>query len=157
MSRQLHCCPHCGTMLTKARSAPMHRRFFALVAAAFSQWPERATFRPDDAEHLRSWLLCKVNYRQSREIEVAYSEGNPELTRETAIAIEAALKEAGAHAFIRPHPDGGSVAVYRAKSLAWDKCDQKEFGPVAEAVEAIIEAELGVTADTLLKETERAA
>lgn len=157
MTRVVHSCPHCGSMLTKARSSPMHRRFFALIAAAFSHWPEHAEFQPEDAEHLRAWLLCKANWRESREVPVAYSEGNPALAKLTALAIEAALKEAGSHAFIRPHPSGGSVVVYRAKSLAWDKCDQKAFGPVAEAVEAIIEAELGVSADTLLKETERAA
>lgn len=157
MSRAMHCCPECGAILTKGRSAPMHRRFFALIEAAFTHWPESASFRPDDAEHLRKYLLCKAGYRQSKEIEVAYSEGNPTITRETALAIEAALKEAGSHAFIRPHPDGGSVAVYRARSIAWDKLDQKAFGPIAEAVETIIEAELGCDADTLLKETERAA
>ena len=157
MSKPLHSCPHCGSMLTKARSGPMHKRFFALIEAAFQHWSERSEFQPDDAEHLRKWLLCKANYRQSTEIPVAYSEGNPTLTAETAIAIQAALKEAGSHAFIRPHPDGGSVVVYRARSIAWDKLDQKAFAPVAEAVEAVIEAELGVDADTLLKETERAA
>ena len=157
MTRHETSCPHCGGMLAKVRSAPHHRRFFALINAAFHQWREGHEFTPEDPEHLRAWLLCRAGYRQSREVPVAYSDGNPALAKLTAIAVEAALKEAGAYAFIRPHPDGGSIAVYRAKSIKWSELPQKDFAPLAEAVEQIIEAELGVDAETLLREQERAA
>lgn len=157
MSHKHNACPECGAILGKGRSAPQHRRFFALITAAAHHWREDHEFQPDDAEHLRSWLLCKAGFRQSREVSVAYSDGSPALAKLTAIAVEAALKEAGTYAFIRPHPDGGSLAVYRARSIAWDKLSQKEFAPIAEAVEQIIETELGVKADVLLREHAGAA
>ena len=147
----------CRALQGKRRSLPHHRRFFGLIDAAFQNWNHDHEFQPDDAKHLRAYLLCRAGYRQSREVPVAYSDGNPALAKLTAIAVEAALKEAGAYAFIRPHPDGGSIAVYRAKSIKWSELPQKDFAPLAEAVEQIIEAELGVDAETLLREQERAA
>ena len=150
-------CPECGAVLERPRSGAHHRRLFALIQAAFTHWPEAHEFQPEDAEHLRAWLLCAAGYRQSREIPVAYSEGNPGLAKLTALTIEAAFAEAGAYAFIRPNPSGGSVAVYRAKSIAWSKLSQKDFAPLADAVEQVIENVIGVKGDTLLKEHEHAA
>jgi hypothetical protein len=150
-------CPECGCVLEKPRSAPHHRRLFGLISAAFANWPESHEFQPDDPEHLRAWLLCRAGYREAREIEVAYSEHNPELAKATALVIQAAIEEAGAYAFIRPHPSGGSVAVYRPRSIAWSRLSQKDFSPLAEAVEGVIESVIGVEAETLLKEHEAAA
>ena len=101
---------------------------------------------------MRGWLLCKAGQRKSREIPVAYSEKNPSLTKLTALAIEAALKEAGAYAFPRASADGCSIRVYSAKSIAFAECGQKEFSQIAEACEQIIENEIGVPADQLLRE-----
>lgn len=133
-------CPHCGS---KPRSSEDHRRFFALISAAFDQWPEGADFTPDNAEHLRAWLLCKANYRKTTMIETYEPAA-------TAVAIEAAFRAADTYAFVRPYGDG--VAVYSPKSLRFDKTDQKAFNAVRDEVSSIIESVIGVTAEQLLRE-----
>ncbi len=138
-----HRCP-----LSQQRSSDDHRRFFALVNAAFTHWPEQHDFRPDNAEHLRAWLLCKAGYRKTTMIET-------DEPAATVASIEAAFRAADTYAFVRPYGDG--VAVYSPKSLAWDKLDQKKFWPIRDEVTAVIEDVIGVKADELLKQTERVA
>lgn len=149
-------CEHCHRPITKPRSSADHRRFFGVLHAAFDQWPETSDFTPDNAEHLRAYLLCKSGYRETTFIPVLDGAGShPAVARLTALAAEAAIKAAGGYAFVRPHRDG--IAVHAPKSIAFDKLSQKEFGPLRDAVEAVIEAEIGVSADALLRETENAA
>lgn len=146
-------CPHCGGILHKHRSEPDHRRFFGLINAAFANWRHDHDFQPDTAEHLRAWLLCKAGYREVVTIPI---EGNhPAVARLATIATEAALKASKSYAFIRP--SGMGLAVFRPRSIAWDRLSQKEFNPIRQAVEDVITAEIGVEADTLLRQHERAA
>jgi hypothetical protein len=146
-------CPHCSKPLAKARSSQDHRRFFGVINAAYSQWPEGNDFQPDSAEHLRAWLLCKAGYRETVFIPV---EGDdPRVAKLAALAAEGAIKAAKGHSFIVVMPHG--LGVVSPKSISWDKLDQRAFGPVREAVEGIIEREIGVPAGQLLTEEERAA
>lgn len=145
-------CPHCGGILSKFRSGPDHRRFFALVHAAFGQWPHAHDFKPDNPEHLRKWLLCAAGWRDVTEIAVPETEDQPGLARLIAISMQAAIEASGSYAFVRPDPNGGRVAVYSAKSIAWDTIKQSEFAPIRSAVEDVITRELGVEADALLRE-----
>lgn len=145
-------CPHCGGLLHRPRSGPDHRRFFALIQAAFEQWPETHDFQPDTAEHLRKWLLCTAGFRERVDIAVPFADDEPAVAKLAAIAIQSALEAAGAYAFVRPDPKGGRVAVYKARSIAWDKIGQKEFAEIRTAIEEIIEAELRVSPDQLLRE-----
>ncbi len=133
-----HRCP-----LSQQRSSDDHRRFFALVNAAFTHWPEQHDFKPDNAEHLRAWLLCKAGYRKTTMIET-------DEPAATVVAIEAAFRAADTYAFVRPYGDG--VAVYSPKSLRFDKTDQKAFNAVRDEVSSIIESVIGVTAEQLLRE-----
>lgn len=134
-------CAKCPMKLQ--RSSEDHRRFFALVNAAFTHWPEQHEFRPDNAEHLRAWLLCKAGYRKTTMIET-------DEPAATVAAIEAAFRAADTYAFVRPYGDG--VAVYSPKSLRFDKTDQKAFNAVRDEVSSIIESVIGVTAEQLLRE-----
>lgn len=133
-------CPHCGS---QPRSSDDHRRFFALVKAAFDQWPEGGNFTPDNIDHLRAYLLCKAGYRKTTMIET-------DEPAATVAAIEAAFRAADTYAFVRPCGDG--VAVYSPKSLRFDKTDQKAFNAVRDKVSSIIESVIGVTAEQLLRE-----
>lgn len=146
-------CPHCGGILHKHRSEPDHRRFFGLISAAFANWPERHDFQPSSAEHLRAWLLCKAGHYDVTTIPLDHD--HPAVAKLAVLAAEAAVKAAGAYAFIRPH--GHALAVFSAKSIAWDKLSQRDFAPIRQAVEDVITAEIGVEADTLLRQHERAA
>lgn len=148
-------CPHCGGVLGKVRSTADHRRFFAVIKAAFTHWPERHEFEPDSAEHLRSWLLCKSGYSDVTTVPVDYADDQPAMLKLVSLTVEAAVKAANGYAFIRPH--GSAVAVFTPKSISFDKLSQKDFAPVRTAVEDVITAEIGVDADKLLNEQESAA
>jgi hypothetical protein len=147
-------CPHCGGSLIKARSLPDHRRLFGVIRAAFDNWPHDHDFTPDDAEHLRAYLLCKAGYSEMTPIEAEFASERPAMARLVALSIEAALRAANGHAFVRVH--GDRIGVFKPKSIAFDKLSQRDFVPIREAVEAVIETELGVTADDLLKSLEAA-
>lgn len=152
-------CPNCGFPLAehaRARSPQDHRRFFAMIHATFHHWPENhPEFQPDSAEHLRAWLLCKAGYREVTTIPVEFAEDQPAVLRLVALAAEGAVKAAKGYAFIRPH--GSALAVFSAKSIAWDKLDQSQFHDIRNEVEAVIEEETGLKAADLLKQTEAAA
>lgn len=148
-------CPACGYIAGKSRSTADHRRFFAVIRAAFQNWPENHEFQPDDAEHLRAWLLCRAGYRDVTTIPVP-SDMPPSVVRLITLATEASIKAAkskgaAVHAFVRPGEH--AVAVFSAKSIDFNTLDQREFGRVRDAVEAVIAAELHVTAADLLRAT----
>ncbi|MCB0066586.1 MAG: hypothetical protein KDD77_05520 [Caldilineaceae bacterium] len=141
-------CPHCGMPLAKARSEADHRRFFAVIAAAFEQWPEGHEFQPDNSEHLRAWLTCKAGYREATYIELP--DGSTEgMQRLFALSIENAIKSADGHGFVVPYRSG--VAVIKPKSINWHTLGQREFGAVRAAVEDVIKAETGLDAEQLLR------
>lgn len=146
-------CGHCGKPLSN-RSESDHRRFFGLVRAAFHHWPEGHEFAPDNAEHLRAYLLCKAGYRTVTTIPVE-DDATPAMMTLVMLTAEAAIKAARTYAFTRPH--GQSIAVFTAKSINWATLSQKAFNDVRDAVTEVIESETGQTAETLLRETEKAA
>lgn len=142
-------CPHCGVVLTKHRSGPDHRRFFALVTAAFAQWPENHDFKPANSEQLRKWLLCEAGHSVSKTFELP--EADPVMMAKMMEFAEALMDKAGdGHKFGKWR--GNTLHVYEAKSLAWDQCGQREFAAVRSAVEDVIKAEMGLDADQLLQE-----
>lgn len=144
-----HSCPHCGGILTKGRSLSDHRRFFALIRAAFEQWPESHAFQPENEERLRAWLTCKAGYREATEIFLP-DDATDEMRRLFMMATESAIKAAGGLGFVVPYRE--SLAVISPKSIAWDKLDQREFGRLRDAVSDVIEAETGIKAEDLLRE-----
>lgn len=139
-------CPECGAVIEKKRSLPQHRRLFALMRAAYHQWPERHEFRPESAEHLRAWLLCKAGWHTAKYVD-AEDGADPKVI---AAAIEAAFAVASSIALVRVH--GDRVAVYAPRSQSFADADQRAFAPIAQAVEEIIEEACGVSSDALLKE-----
>lgn len=143
-------CPHCR----KLRSSEDHRRFFAVVRAAFDSWPEKHVFEPMNEEHLRSWLICRAGWRDATPIELPDGMTAAMIDR-VRLVIEAAIRAAGTHCFLVQHKD--AVYVVRPKSIAYGAMGQAEFGALREAVEQVIEAEIGVSAETLLNGAEEAA
>lgn len=154
-------CPHCLSDLDpvkgKPRSVEQLRRFFGVLRAMKHHWPETAEFQPESEEHLRKWVLVKAGHRETTDIPVPFAEDQPGLTRLAVTAIEGAVAAAGAFAFVKPHPNGGLVRVFRAKSIAFDKLGQAEFNKLNDEVEAAYKAETGLDPDEVLKQTERAA
>lgn len=158
-------CPECGAVFAKPRSIRDHNRFFGILERAFDQWPEGHEFRPTSPAHLRAWVLCKAGYHTVEMVDVDFESfaryhdmGNagPALMKligaVAATTARVALGD-GDYAFTRIHGEG--IAVFKPKSIAFDKLSQSEFGPLRSAVEEIIEQAIGVSAEELL--TARAA
>jgi hypothetical protein len=148
-------CPKCGTPLKPPRSGPDHKRFFSLVNAAFTHWKSTHDFEPDNPEHLRAWLLCRAGYCEKTPIECPVVEDNPAIAKLIALACEGVMRASKGRGFIKVY--GDRIIVYSPKSISWDKLDQKAFNEIRERVTGVIESELGVDAEQLLKETENAA
>lgn len=145
-------CEHCGSVRGKPRSLPQHRRFFSLIRAAYAQWPEHHDFLPDSEEHLRKWLLVKADYREVSTFQLPETD-DPILTAKFMDFAEQLLDKFGEKAkFGRWR--GDTLAIFTAKSIAFDKIPQRDFAKLADAVQQIIEQEIGVSADDLLKHGE---
>lgn len=163
-------CPECGCIfkaprMRKRRSLADHRRFFAVVAAAFDQWPHDHEFHPISEEHLRAWLLCKAKHHEVDMIGLGTEifgdlDGAAreivELVVQSAVrrSIEAAVRNTG---FAFDKPSGNRIAIFRPKSINWETISQTEFNEIRERVEAEIEAAIGVPVAQLLKAREMIA
>lgn len=142
-ARQDHC-PECGCEIgaRKRRSVPDHRRLFALIKAAFDNWPEAHDFTPENPEHLRSWLVCKAGWREA----TAYDLGEKADAAVVALALQAGIKAAKGVGFVKVH--GRSVAVITPKSMDFRAMGQAEFGLLRDAITDIIKAETGIALES---------
>lgn len=136
--------------MSKPRSLDQHRRLFALIAAAFDQWPHAHPFRPENAEHLRAWLLVRA--------------------RHCIVNTYYLNDEAGEHAKLFPliaasmfrqwcwaKSDGNALHICMPASIAFDKLSHADACRIFDDVGAVIEGIFGVEPDQLLKEREMAA
>lgn len=143
-------CPICGHTTDapgrKTRSIEQHRRYFALIAATWHHWPESHERQFTTAEELRAWLQMKAGYR-----EVAASIPIAGMNRDKALLlVEAAIRGAGSYAV--PVLHGASLVVFRPKSIAFGKLPHLAFCALNDAVAEVIQAEAGLSAETLLHE-----
>ena len=146
---QEHQCPECGCLFKirtrgKDRSSPQHRRFFGLITAAFKHWPDRSEFKPRDPEHLRAWLLCKVDYCDVTQT-IRCETTNPTTLVSILTASFAAAK---ANAFVEA--DDNRVMVIVPRSVSFEKLSHVAACVVMDLCEQVIESETGLTACQLL-------
>jgi len=138
-----------GAPMSKPRSLPQHNRFFALVAAAFHQWPERGAgdnrFRPDSEDHLRAWLLCKAGHRH-----IATFHTDADADSVAALIPIVFLMMANKHAW--SWRDGDDIKVCVAKSQSFAAMTHQEFCALSDAVEEVIRVETGLDPEALLRE-----
>lgn len=155
MTAKIHC-PQCGCefdeeLKGKPRSLDQHRRYFGVMRAAFHHWPETHDRQFGDAEELRAWVQMKAGYR-----EIAAQIPLVGINREKAMLIvEAAVRAAGSYAV--PVIHGDTLVIFKPKSIAFRSLPHPAFCDLNNAVDEVIKTEIGIDADTLLKETERAA
>lgn len=150
-------CPHCNCDLDpvkgKPRSLDQLRRFFAVLRAMFNHWPESADFQPHCEEHLRKWVLCAAGHRTVVQTLTMPRTSNASLMASMMAFAEALLEMD--HRFGRWK--GSTLAVYEAKSIAFDKLGQADFNKLNDEVEAAYRSETGLDPSEVLKQTERAA
>lgn len=151
-------CPHCGAILEapapkKPRSLPQHRRYMALCAAAFEHWPSvDADFRPKSASHLRYHLEV-----QAGAFDVTKTARIMSADPDKLYALMLAFLQHSDDEKLFIELDGNLLIEKKAKSIAYDEMPQEEFNKLVNDVSEIIEAAIGVDAEKLLRETERAA
>lgn len=136
--------------MSKPRSTDQHRRFFGVISALYSHWPESHAFQPDSAEHLRAWLLCRAGYRNVTTFHLEDDAGP--LTKLVPMIFATVLQR---HAWC--WGKGNELYVCVPQSIAFDKMDHKTFCKVCDDVDEVIRLETGLDPDQLLRETEAAA
>lgn len=136
----------------KARSGEQHRRFFGLMSALHSHWPESHPFQPDSSEHLRAWLLVRAKHCVINTFEMESNNEAKHLAKIIPIITALMLKK---HSWCRAK--GNELHVCVPMSIAHDECGHNLFTSICADVDEIIKAETGLDPETLLRETERAA
>jgi hypothetical protein len=129
--------------------------FFAAISAAFSNWPINHSFLPSNEEHLRAYLLVKAEHCNIIGQNLI-DEGDIFRVADFTDRLMSAVRGGGQYGFVEV-TGRKSLVVRFPKSISFRELDQKAFAPIAQRVFDIIEVELGVPVDQLVKESEMAA
>lgn len=153
VAKALHC-KVCGHDVHEPRGAPRSleqlRRYFAVIRAAFHHWPEISARQFANEEELRAYVQMKAGYR-----EIAASIPLVGLQKDRALMlVEASIRAAGSYAMPVIHK--GDLVIFKPKSISFSKLSHADFCKLNDAVETVIEQEVGVPADQLLKNHEAA-
>jgi hypothetical protein len=153
------CCPYCEATFdlgnnSKPRSPDQHKRFFSVIRFAFEQWPDTHDFIPDNAEHLRAWLICKAGarYRDVETFEIPQTDDPTLMARMMGFAESMLNKDKGKK-FARWR--GLTLTIFRPKSIKFHLLQHLAFVELNSRVDEIIKAEIGVTGDELLEQAKR--
>lgn len=134
----------------KQRSTVQLRRFFGVIKAAFDNWPDLHTFRPDNEEHLRAWLLVKSKHRSIKAFDVGADAAD--VARMVPLIAATMLEK-----YCWAWPDGdGQIKVCAPLSIKFASLPHEDFCKLCDEVEAVILAETGMEAEHLLKAKEAA-
>lgn len=148
-------CPECGAVFAhdgkKPRSLEQLRRYFAVMKAALYHWPETHERQFANTDELRAYLQMKAGHR---EVGAQIPLSGMSKERATLLA-EAAIRGAGSYAM--PIIHGDTLVIFKPKSIAFHKLSHQAFCALNSDIDAIVESEIGIHPDRLLKETESAA
>ena len=141
-------CPVCDVDTSREHSDQERRHHFAVIRAAFDQWPADHRFMDEitGTEDLRAWLYCEVGYRAEIDLDLG---DDPEAAAAFVVLLS---QHMGKKVFVRM--DGAQGVVWIAKSARKANCPHAMFCKLATAVDAVIERVLGVTSEQLLQERE---
>lgn len=147
-------CPTCGEDVyhpEQKRSLPHLRRYMKLIRETFKHWPEKHVRQFTNVKELRAWLQMKAGHR-----ELVADLPIVGLNKERAtILVEAAIRASGSYAL--PIAHGDSIAIFRPKSVAFDKLGHMEAVGVFNAVEDVIRNETGIEPEQIMREAESSA
>ncbi len=149
-------CPHCGCELAppaggKARSVEQIRRYFAMIKAAFTHWPETHERQFSSSEELRAYLQMKAGAR-----EIGAQIPLTGLHKERAmLLVEAAIRGAGSHS--KPVIHCETLVIFRPKSISFSRMAHADFCRLSDDVAAVIRNETGIDPEEMMRQTEAAA
>lgn len=149
-------CSTCGGSgkVANKRSSAQHRRQFAVFAAAFDMWPEQHEFRPRNAEHLRFWLEIQAGHF-SVVLTLRVRSVPPTKLAAVLTAVLTACDHDRDRVFIEA--DADLIVVKKAASIAYTRLPHARACQVFDEISHVLSAEMGVSAEMLLRETARAA
>lgn len=144
-------CQHCGVDLAppkrgKPRSVPQNKRYFAMIKAAFSHWPESHRFKPMTEERLRKWLQARAGYASINTIE---TEGMT--NAQCVAALAAAIMSADPVHFVSAK--GSKLHVIQSRSIDFDTLPHLAACALFDTVADTIEAETGLNVDQIMPPT----
>lgn len=143
-------CPTCGTP-KRQRSQASHNLLFAVIDEAFKLWPHDQPFQPEDAEHLRAYLLVKARHFDKLDVKCKSADAIG-LKMQLDVVIRSFCD--GKPPLMHAYPWG--VRIFRPRSISYAAADRKMFNAVSEAVYQIVEDAIGVKVDDLRREAEAA-
>jgi hypothetical protein len=151
-------CPHCGfeiVKVAKERSTPQMRRTFGVFAAALNAWPESHRFQPaGNMRWLRSWLEVQAGHYEVV-MNLRAESVSPERLEAALGAVLNACDTDRDRFFIEVTDD--LVTVKKVNSIAYDKLSHKEACALFDEISNVLFAEIGIDAETLLREYSKAA
>ena len=140
-------CEHCGGYPSpkrgKPRSVPQHRRYFAMIRAAFHHWPEAHEFHPVSEEHLRRWCQAKAGHRVVNAIET-----DSMTPAQAVLATSSAIKAAGPFSFVSAV--GSTLYVITSSSIDFNTLPHLAACALFDDVADVIEAETGLKVDDIM-------
>lgn len=135
-----------GERRGKPRSYDQHKRFFAVISAVHSHWPEAHPFQPDSAEHLRAWLLVRARHCTIQTFHM--SEQADEFARLVPIITATMMRK---HCWAKAV--GSELHVCVPNSIDYTTVGHLEFQSINDAVDEIIRAETDLDPKQLLRQT----
>jgi predicted amidophosphoribosyltransferase len=149
-------CPNCEATfdlnkIGKPRSINQHRRFWAVMHALWHHWPETEAEQFSTMNDLRLHVTMACGWRK----EAARIPISGMKLEHAKLLAEAAIKAAGANAAIRIHKD--NVVIFVPVSIRFDRLAHLKFCALNADVDAFVASKLGITADELLNQMEKAA
>jgi hypothetical protein len=129
------------------RSAASHRHYFAAIAEAWGNLPERLADEFPSPEHLRKKALVRAGYRDERTM-VASSKAE-------ALRLAAFVRPMDGYAVVSV--SGSTVVVLTAKSQSLRAMGKEAFQASKDAVLEIVAGLVDVTPDALLRNAETVA
>lgn len=147
-------CPTCGAKTPHIRSPDQHKRYFAVLRAAFHHWPEAKDWQFAEFEEFRKHVQMALGYREiAARFAAETLVGTP--PKLVVSLVGAAVRAAGAYAVPVVHK--GDVVIWRPVSIAVENMGHAKFCELNRALDVWCVDELGVDGDTLLAEMLAAA
>lgn len=134
--------------ITKKRSSPHHKLFFAAIQAAYDNWPEDKEEQFENKEEFRAWLLCKAGYHDQIKLELDH----PDYASKCAEMFAFFIKEAFGQRSIFFKSHKTFLVGFVPQSIAWDKMEQSEFTALTQKVSDILNAEINMSLDDFKQE-----
>ena len=138
-------------MTDKPRSVIQHNRFFGLVKALYSHWPEKLEFQPDNEDHLRAYLLVKAKHRSIKEFHPESDGVSAEFARMIPIITALMLNR-----YCWAWSEGDTIKVCAPLTTNFKDMKHEDACKVYDAVDAYLNS-IGIDPERLLKEQEQAA